>query len=174
VRAAEPTPDAPKQAQWGIARYLPLEHDTVSSFVTETESGDQGVLMLEIRRPREGLAELQIAGRVQRLYLTEAAVEHATGGFVLRLPLQTGARFRGAFGEVTVTQVGVSLKTPAGEFADCIETVEERATPRKRAVSRYCAGVGLASLFIEGNTEDGYASERYSLKSHGRRVQLFE
>jgi hypothetical protein len=120
------------------------------------------------------MAELSIAGRVQRLVVSERGIEHVTGGFVLLPPLEAGHTFRGSFGTVEVTRVGIAFDVPAGRFDDCIETVEARATPPKQSTSVYCAGVGLVFMQLEGQTEAGFAEERYRLLSHGPIVDLMQ
>src|SRR5688500_1976364 len=86
---------APKKAalpvitQPGVERYFPLEDATVFSYSTRTEpSGEQGLLVREVRRPRHDAAELWVAGRAQRLTVSTEALELATGGFLLRAPLE--------------------------------------------------------------------------------------
>jgi hypothetical protein len=149
---------------------LPLEHDTVFSYETTSDEHQKGLMVLHVRQPRTGLVELDIAGRVQRLDVDETSVMHSSGGYLLKDPIQRGASFRGAFGEVRVTQLNAAVHVPAGKFEGCVVTVEENAQPFKRAESTYCPGVGLVSLVVEGASEGDVLRVESTLKSHGPRV----
>src|SRR5690606_20653753 len=78
---------APKE-QPPIQMFLPLKDRTVSSFEVDTDLGDHGMLVLEIYRPRPELAELVIAGRVQRLAVEDNRISQVTGGILLETPLR--------------------------------------------------------------------------------------
>jgi hypothetical protein len=132
-----------------LEQYLPLRHDTISQFEMVTDGGEPGMFVLEISRPRDNLAELRIAGHVQRLELTPTRIVHATGGTLLEEPLTVGHHFRGAFGEVTITDLHHSIDVPAGHFEQCLVTVEESTTAPRRATSVYCPEVGLVALTVE-------------------------
>lgn len=154
-----------------LTELLPLKDKTVSSFRTESDLGEQGILMLEIFRPRQDLAELSIAGRIQRLHVTPTRISHAAGGILLQEPLQTGATFHGSFGEVTITETNAPFTVPAGAFQGCLTTVEESSRPPKRATSVYCPLVGLTQMVLESFGEDSGRLET-SLTHHGERVDL--
>lgn len=164
---AATTPTRPPTAR----QLLPLEHDTVFSYETTNDAGDQGLTILQIRRPRASLVELDIAGRVQRLDVDETSVMHAAGGYLLKDPISLGAGFRGAFGEVRVTELERTVQVPAGTFENCVATIEESQAPFKRAESVYCPGIGLVFLVVEGSGEGGDLVRVESrLKSYGPRV----
>ncbi len=178
--ACSPAP-APKRAaapvvtQQGVERYFPLEDETVSSFATRSEpSGEQGLLVLEVRRPRPDAAELWVAGRAQRLSVGPDALELATGGFLLRAPLEAGAEYQGNFGRVRITRVGFTTRVAAGEFSDCLETVETlvAGTASRVTTTVFCAGVGIVSRKSEADSDEGQAAESMELKSRGRKVIL--
>jgi hypothetical protein len=151
---------------------LPLEHDTVFSYLTSNDAGEQGMMVLQVRRPRPDLAELDVAGRVQRLDVAPGSVMHAGGGYLLKDPIVEGATFRGAFGDVRIAVVGHTVEVPAGKFEGCVVTLEESAQPFKRAESTYCPEVGLVALVVEASGEDDALRVETRLKSHGPRVQL--
>ena len=149
-----------------------LEDGTVFSYETATQpSGEQGLLVLEVRRPRPEIAELVVAGRVRRLEVTPGALAHVTGGFLLKEPLAQGAEWKGDFGRVLVTNTERSVSVPAGEFVDCLETVEEVANAEgaKKTTTAYCPGIGIALRETEAEQEAEYAAERIALKSWGKR-----
>ncbi len=155
-----------------LAEILPLEDATVSSFVTRTDAGDEGILILEIFRPRPNLVELQIAGHVQRLLLEGGAVQHATGGVLLSEPLEAGRTFRGSFGEVRIDAVDVEVQVPLGTLKRCVLTTEESQNPPKRAETAFCSGVGLTRMVVEAEGDAAVLRIETELQSHGPRVDL--
>jgi hypothetical protein len=166
--AAKPPPPSVE----GVSRYLPLENDTVFSYVTRMEpGGESGLLVLEVRRSRPELAELIVAGRAQRLNISQGAIDLVTGGSLLREPLREGATFAGSFGRVRVTSTSRTVTVPAGTFGGCVETVEEMTSNEgmKRTTTAFCPGVGITfrETEVEQNAEQG--SERLELKSYGKR-----
>jgi len=172
--SAPPAPQAkaPAATAAGVLRYLPLEHETVFSYDTRVEpSGERGLLVLEVRRRRPELAELVVAGRVQRLNVTSDSIELVTGGALLRAPLTEGASWRGDFGRVRVTHISRTVTVPAGTFKDCIETVEEMTSSegRKRTTTAFCPAVGIALRETEVEQEAQQATERIELRSFGKR-----
>jgi hypothetical protein len=167
-----PKAPAPVVSAAGVARYLPLEDATVFSYETSTQpSGERGLLVLEVRRPRPEAAELVVAGRARRLTVSREGVAHVTGGFLLREPLAAGASFRGDFGQVRVTRVNHTVTVPAGTFPDCIETSEEMTVDAgtKRTVTTYCAGIGITLRETTAEQDAEVGSERIALKSWGKR-----
>jgi hypothetical protein len=170
---------APKKAavpvitQQGVGRYFPLEDATVFSYSTRTEpSGEQGLLVLEVRRPRPDAAELWVAGRAQRLTVSAEALELATGGFLLRAPLEAGSEYQGNFGRVRVTRVGFPSRVEAGQFSDCLETVETlvAGTASRVTTTVFCAGAGIVSRRSEADSDEGPALESMELRSYGKKV----
>lgn len=173
-----PTPKkaaAPVITLQGVERYFPLQDETVFSYATRTEpGGEQGLLVLEVQRPRPDAAELWVAGRAQRLSVSADALELATGGFLLRAPLEAGAEFQGNFGRVRITRVGFSSRVEAGEFRDCLETVETlvAGTASRVTTTVFCAGTGMVSRRSEADSDEGRAAESMELKAAGRKVVL--
>jgi hypothetical protein len=164
-----PPPRAPTTA---LNRILPLENGVVYSYDTVTEpSGERGLLILEVRRPRPDMAELIVAGRTRRLIVNAHDIAHATGGFLLKEPLTVGATYKGDFGNVRITGVEKSVTLPAGAYTGCLETTEEivSAEGEKRTVTLFCPGVGIAQRETEAEQEGMRATERITLKSFGPR-----
>jgi hypothetical protein len=156
-----------------VERYLPLRAETVLAYDTFQENtGERGVLMMSVRRPRLGTVELDVGGRVQRLALESDGVRLVTGGWLLKAPLTPGARFKGQFGEVEVTSVTASVQVPAGKFTGCVQTVEQSATAQRKVTTVFCPDVGITLLEVEGTLGEDYAHERAELRSHGPRVDL--
>lgn len=156
-----------------VEPYMPLVTDTVLAYDTKNEnSGERGVLMMRIRRARADLAELTVGGRVQRLELTPEGIRQTEGGWLLKAPLTEGAHFKGSFGDVTVTAVGKPMNVPAGNFGDCVETVEEAPTKQKKVTTTFCRDVGIVRLDVEGAVGDDYQRESAVLRSHGPAVDI--
>ncbi len=171
---ATPPARAPARAAEGVERYLPLPEGFVYEYDVETDTGETGRMMMQVSRPRAGMVELEVAGKVQRLELSADAVQHATGGYLLKAPLELGAEWKGQFGTVRVASVTRSVQTPAGAFQACVETVEEATTPPKRATSVYCIDVGLVRLQIEGAQGEEVVSIETTLRSYGPRPAEFQ
>jgi hypothetical protein len=155
-------------------RYLPLVDDTVFAYETSSEAtGERGVLMMAVKRPRPDRAEVSIGGKNQRLDLGKDGIRHTSGGYLLKPPLAVGAQFRGQFGEVRITTLDRQVEVPAGKFKGCLETVEEtRAPTAKRATTVFCPEVGIVMLVAEGTSEGEYTVERAVLRSHGPRIDI--
>lgn len=156
----------------GVLEYFPLEPRTVGTFVTRTDLGQETLVVMEFERPRPERGEIWIAGHRQSFLLGEDAVERAEGGFVLHAPLEVGNSFQGAFGRVSIVQVGLSVSVPAGSFSDCLVTREESANPPKSVETTFCAGVGIVRLRVSG-AGGGEVSEVESiLQAYGPRADL--
>lgn len=175
---AAPTasPSAPPAAVVNdLTRYLPLENDTVFSYATYIEeTNERGLAIFEIKRPRPELAELSLAGQVRRRYYFEpGGVRSALGGYLLKLPLEQNATFRGDDGQVKVTNVNLSVDVPAGKFSGCIETVEQAqlGAATRKTTTVFCPGVGITVLEINAEKEGMSILQRLSLKSFGPRFK---
>ena len=156
-----------------VQRYLPLTANTVFAFITEVENtGEKGVLMMSIDRPRPEHAVLMVGGKAQRLEIVPEGVRLATGGWLLKAPLSEGATFRGQFANVVVKSTNKSVEVPAGRFTGCIETVEEGVAVKKRVTTVFCPDVGIVLLDAEGAIGDDFGRERALLRSHGPRVDI--
>jgi hypothetical protein len=165
----EPPPAPPSKL--GVHRLMPLEDRTVYTYETRTDTGERGLLMLEIRRPRPDLAELVVAGRARRLTVNAHDIAHVTGGFLLREPLTAGAAWKGDFGRVVITNANRDVEVAAGVFSGCLETLEELVTTEgeKRPTTVFCPGVGIALRETDAEKDGLQASERISLKAFGPR-----
>jgi hypothetical protein len=169
--AQEGTAAPQPRRYYDVEQYLPLVDGTVYTYETSSEeTGEQGVLMLHVVRPRPERAELVVAGRPQLLELGPDGARYATGGYLLRQPLFVGAQYQGSFGTVRVTSTDQRLTTPAGSFEHCIETIEENRAKRARTV--FCRDVGMVLLEVEGLGSETLGLERAVLRSHGPRVDL--
>lgn len=164
---------ATKPAITDVERYMPLKADTVYAFETLIEnSGEKGVLMMHVERPRPNQAVLTVGGKAQRLDLDPQGIRLANGGWLLKAPLEVAAHFKGQFGEVVVRSIDAAVEVPAGRFTGCVETVEENPAVKKRVVTVFCPDIGIVSLDAEGSVGDDYGRERAVLRSYGPRVDI--
>jgi hypothetical protein len=158
-----------------VQRYMPLKDDVVYAYRTVAEdTGEQGVLMLHVKRTQADLVELNVGGKVQRLEILKNAIRNLDGGFLLKAPLTLGATWPGTGGQVRVTAVDKAMRVPAGSFVGCVETIEERTLPRgsKRITTDFCPDVGIVQLQVQAQVGSQYAVERAVLRSFGPRIDL--
>jgi hypothetical protein len=168
-QVANATPSA--IAYHGVMDYLPLDDNTVMSFETETEgSAERGILVMQVRRPRTNVVELDVGGKIRRLDLTSDGVKIVEGGWLLKKPLEVGATFPGQNGAVRVVSISRSVDVPAGRYKECVET--EELGPGARTVTTFCPLVGIALLEVESLAVDNPGRVTARLKSHGPRVDL--
>jgi hypothetical protein len=154
-----------------VERLMPLEHNTVFSYATTAEDGTTGIYVIEVGRPRATMAELKVAGNVFRRYISPDGIQAPGGGYVLHTPLTPDAEWQGEFGIVSVKSLSRSIKVPAGDFANCVETVEEAETPSytKTATSVFCPGIGMVYYHVQGEQTGVKVSQKLELRSFGPR-----
>lgn len=167
------TATGPTQVISDVQRFMPLAPNTVYAFATEVENtGEHGVLMMQVDRPNDTSAVLTVGGKAQRLELLPEGIRLATGGWLLKAPLQEGAAFKGQFGTVVVRSTDKSIEVPAGKFTGCVETVEESRVVQKRVTTVFCPDTGIVLLDAEGSIGDEFGRERALLRSYGPRVDI--
>ena len=155
--------------------YAPLEAGTVLAYQTYSEdSGDRGMIIWQVRRPREGLIELVAGDKVERLEIEPNALRHATGGYWLKAPLELGACWPGRNADVCVKSLDRSVKVPAGSFTGCMETEELRGDEGSgaRTTTVFCPRVGMVLLEVEAWAAGTTALERAELRSYGPAVDI--
>lgn len=168
-RVADATPSA--IAYHGVSDYLPLENNTVMSFETETEgSAERGLLIMQVRRPRPNVVELDVGGKIRRLDLTKEGVKIVESGWLLKKPLEVGATFVGQNGPVRVKSIHTAIDVPAGHFTDCVET--EEISPAARTLTTFCPLVGITLLDVESMAVSNPERVTARLKAHGPRIDL--
>jgi len=154
-----------------IERLYPLEHNTVFAYSTADEAGQTGIYVIEVGRPRATMAELKVAGNVFRRYISTDGIQAPGGGYVLRAPLSESAEWKGEFGDVSVKSMSRSIKVPAGEFGNCVETHEAADTPAytKTADTVFCPGIGMVYYLVQGEQNGVKVLQKLELKSFGPR-----
>lgn len=156
-----------------VERYMPLKADTVYAFETSIEnSGEKGVLMMHVERPRGNQAVLVVGGKAQRLEIEKQGIRLANGGWLLKAPLSVAAQFKGQFGQVVIRSIDATVDVPAGRFTGCVETIEESTAVQKRVTTVFCPDIGIVSLDAEGTIGDDFGRERAALRSYGPRVDI--
>jgi hypothetical protein len=172
--AAGPTAPAPSaEIATPVGRFMPLEGGTVYSYKTTVENtGEHGLLVMRIERPRAEMAELVVGGRKQRIEIAPDGLRLATGGYVLKVPLALDATWRGQAGQVRVSAVDKAVSVPAGQFVGCLETVEVSPGGEKRITTVYCPDVGMVTLDVEGVIDGEYGRETAVLEAFGPAVDL--
>jgi hypothetical protein len=155
--------------------YAPLEANTVLAYATYAEdSGNQGMIIWQVRRPREGLIELVAGDKVERLEVEPNALRHSTGGYWLKAPLELGACWPGRNADVCIKSLDRSVEVPAGRFTSCMETEELRGNEETgaRTTTVFCPHVGMVLLEVEAWAAGTGALERAELRSYGRAVDI--
>jgi hypothetical protein len=169
--AAAPVADASPEME----RYLPLEDGTVFSYDTHSELRNaQGLLIVQVSRPRTGRVDLRMGSRTERLQFVPDGIAYVEGGYLLKAPLTKGSTWRSRTGVVRIENTEETATVPAGKFEGCLRTIEEShdaALPRTVA-SVYCPHVGLVMVAVDGMTAEGHDRETAVLKSFGPRVDL--
>ena len=156
-----------------VERYMPLKADTVYAFETSIEnSGEKGVLMMHVDRPRANQAVLVVGGKAQRLEIEKQGIRLSNGGWLLKAPLSVAAQFKGQFGQVVIRSTDATVDTPAGRFTGCVETIEESTAVQKRVTTVFCPDIGIVALDAEGTIGDDFGRERAALRSYGPRVDI--
>jgi hypothetical protein len=96
--------------------------------------------------------------------------------YLLKAPLAAGAHWLGEKGaQVRVNAMDKAVQVPAGQFAGCVETVEEVANggaPLRRVTTLFCPDVGIVSLRAEAWEQDKHVAERAVLRSFGEPVSI--
>ena len=166
----QPAASAPSA---GPAKYFPLQTGHIYQYAVEGESGE-GVMMTRVTRADAQGGDLQGPRGTKTFQYVPDGVVLATGGtlpvYVLKTPLQVGTKWRGQAGStVEITEVGAKVEVPAGAYADCIKTVEQRGGDRPmRVATTYCADTGIVQL----EAASGLVLERAVLKSYGPPLDL--
>ena len=154
-----------------VQKLYPLQHNTVFSYATTDESGRTGIYIIEVGRPRETMAELKVAGTVFRRYVSADGIQAPGGGYVLKSPLSGDAEWKGEFGDVSVKSMSRSITVPAGDFGNCVETLESADTPAytKTATTVFCPGIGMVYYLVQGEQNGVKVLQKLELTSFGPR-----
>lgn len=168
-----PTPTAGTSPHAGAATFFPLKPGHIYQYALETDEG-QSSMMTRVTRGDGSGGELQGPRGTKTFHYVNDGVVLATGGagqvYVLKLPLEVGNKWRGQAGStVEIVETNAAVTVPAGKYAGCIKTVEQRAGDRPmRVATTYCPDTGIVQL----EAASGLVMERAVLKSYGPPVDL--
>lgn len=153
-----------------IERLFPLPDGFIHTFTTLSDEGEPITFLARSRRTSPSEGELQWGAAATRYQYTQEGVRNAaTGAYLLKAPIAVGATWRGDRGNTRVVSVDASKSVPAGRFAGCVETVEERGGDSPLRLSTvYCPDVGIVVF----EASSGMDAARLELKSFGPPVDL--
>lgn len=156
-----------------LERYFPLVDGNVYHYLTEGETGAQGLLVARVHRADAGRGELRFPAGAKRFEYVADGVKISTGmgsAYVLKAPLAVGTSWVGEHGGQTrIITVNAVVDVKAGRFTGCVQTLEERRgdLPAKYATT-FCPGTGIVLL----EAASGGALERAELSSYGAPVKI--
>lgn len=154
-----------------LERFFPLVSGNIWSYVTTSDDGDRGLLLVRARRLGPADGELVTPTGARRIRYENEGVGLADRYvYVLKQPLVVGTSFTGEHGGKTrVDAVSVGVSVPAGRFEGCVVTVEERlGDAPARYTTTFCPDVGIVVLDVEAPG----AHERAELQSYGPPVSI--
>ena len=166
---SDPAPATPPVATTAAERFFPLEEGKIYSYATH-DNEDIGMLVARVHRSDATHGELRLSNATQRFAVLPDGITFVGGAYVLKAPLDAGASWPGVHGgTTTITSTDVALQVPAGSYAGCLETVEERGrVPGARYETTYCPGIGMALLVVTAPV----GNARAELKSYGAPIKI--
>jgi hypothetical protein len=168
---SSPTP--PPAPAGSVAKFFPLLNGHIYQYVTETDSGE-GMMITRVTRADGQSGDLQGPRGTKTFRYVDDGVVLATDStaavYVLKTPFAVGTKWRGQAGStVEIVEVGANVTVPAGTYAGCIKTLEQRGGDRPmRVATTYCPETGIVQL----EAASGMVSERAVLKSYGPPLDL--
>lgn len=165
VNAPVDTP-APASSGLPIERYFPLVHDHSWTYETLSDDGRRSSIIVRARRTSPTQGELRTPGGTRFFSYTPEGIGLVDSAvYVLKMPLAVGTTWRGEHGGISrIESVGTSVATAAGQFSDCMVTIEERGGDvRATYTTTFCPDVGIVLLEVDA----GMQSERAELRSYG-------
>lgn len=158
------------QEQSDAEVYMPLDDGAVYTFeTTSTDGAPQGLFTVQVFRPAGNRVRLKMGGKNQSLEVGPDGIRLASGGYLLKAPVQRGRVWQGESGGVEVLDVGQKVRVPAGTFSGCIRTLEVGAHQVRTITTVYCPRVGMVSIDVEERTGVHRVAR---LKNHGPRVDV--
>jgi hypothetical protein len=166
--------DAPRSAV-PIERLFPILDGHVYSYAMSGDPGESGepagsVLIARVSRTGPSTGELRWGASSKRFeYRPDGVADTRSGAYILKSPLAIGASWRGDRGLIRVTSIDASPVVPAGRFASCVETVEERRGDSPIQITTiFCPDVGVVVL----QASSGMGVDRAELRSYAPPVDL--
>lgn len=154
-----------------FAPFFPLEEGKIYHYVTSEGEGT-GMLVAKVHRSDATHGELRLSNATKRFRFEPDGVAYDTpsGPYLLKSPVEVGNAWPGEHGgTTTITSVDASVTVPAGQYASCLQTVEEGGRPPgSRYETTYCPGVGMVLLVVRAAGSEA----RAELKSYGMPVKI--
>ncbi|HTV22825.1 MAG TPA: hypothetical protein VMG12_29245 [Polyangiaceae bacterium] len=131
-----------------VERLYPLRPGSVWTYDVDT---GEGLPVLAITRvlSAEG-GKVEVSSGSDGLHYEprpEGLMRSDVGSYLLRAPLSVGNSWQGQQGaQVEITRVDATASTPAGEFVNCLETVESAGPSEKRVRTVFCPDVGPVEI----------------------------
>lgn len=158
--------------------YFPLFDGHIHQFRT-TRYGDgpeaeQGLLVLKASRTTNDEGALTGPAGKRRFFYRADGIESLSPegrrGYVLHLPLESGASWNGEHGGTTrIVASELRVTVEAGTYERCFQTLEERGGDRPlRITTTFCPGVGITAL----EASSGAEVERAELSYVGPPIDL--
>jgi hypothetical protein len=171
VQPAVPVPSLTSGT--ALERFFPLVDGHIYQYTTEAADGGHGLLTARVRRADARLGTLSMSGSTRSFeYAADGVVLAGDGtrSYVLKEPLAAGNSWQGEHGgKVEIAAVDAAIEVPAGRYAGCVKTVEQRGGDIPlRVDTTFCPDVGI--VLIEAT--NGADLERASLLSYGPEVDL--
>ena len=156
-----------------LERFFPLVDGNVYQYVTEGDTGEQGLLVARAHRADAAHGELRFPSGAKRFEYASDGVKISTGmgqAYILKSPLTVGTSWIGEHGGRTrILSVNATIDVKAGHFTGCVQTLEERKGDRPvKYATTYCPDTGIVLL----EAASGAALERAELSSYGAALKL--
>lgn len=158
---ATPGPTTPTEPR-DPRRYFPLEAGLVWSYEVDTGEAERTLGTVRVLRVDATGAQVATNGGDSVTYVADAEGIRrlGEGGFVLRAPLEVGARFPTEGGRTAVIEaVDARVRTGMGELTDCLRVVTEGELGNSIATI-YCPDVGPASIVTSLTSDTGAGTIR--------------
>lgn len=157
-----------------MERFFPLVDGTLFQYATENDRGERGLLLARVSRTSPTRGSLELSASAKHFEYAPGGVRRMSHGkppvYVLREPLAVGNRWPGESGGlVQIVAIDVVADVPAGRFAGCVKTVEQRGGDRPlRIETTFCPETGIVQMDAAGGAE----GERAVLQSYGPPVDI--
>ncbi len=176
VKNASPWSD-PSHGQKNVASgsdvelYFPLVDGKLYQYRGAEDDGQIALRVARVVRTDAKHGQLIYPDGTKRFeYTAEGVREIGSDGYLLKAPISLGTSWRGPHGGMTrIVSLTAAVDVPAGHFAQCLQTIEERLGDRPvRYATTLCPGVGIAVL----EAASGNEGARFELSQYGDPVTI--
>jgi hypothetical protein len=131
-----------------VERLYPLRPGSVWTYDVDTGEGLPVLAITRVLSAENGKVEVS-SGSDSLHYepRPDGLLRSDVGSYLLRTPLAPGSSWEGHQGtRVEITRVDARADTPAGAFANCVETLESGGANEKRVRTVFCPDVGPVEI----------------------------